>query len=144
MSTVDTILSEAVAQPRLNATLLGAFAALALLLAIVGVYGVVSYSVTQRRQELGVRIALGAQPTDIFRLVVRQGAVLAALGVGIGVVGSWLVAPVIRSWLYGIDPADPATFALVAVMLAGVALIATAIPARRATKVDPVLAMRSE
>jgi predicted permease len=144
VQTVNEIVDQAVAQPRLNATLLGAFAALALILAVVGIYGVVSHSVAQRRQELGVRVALGAQPRDVFAFVVRQGASLAAFGVVIGLVGSWALTPVLRSWLYEIEPGDPFTFAGVAVLLAAVALIATAIPARRATKVDPVLAMRSE
>jgi putative ABC transport system permease protein len=142
--TVDDIVGDAIAQPRLNATLLAAFAALALLLAIVGIYGVVSHSVAQRRQEIGVRVALGAQPGDVFRLIVRQGAMLAAAGAAIGLVGSWLLTPVLRSWLYEIEPGDPMTFAAVAAILIAIALIATAIPARRATKVDPVLAMRAE
>ncbi len=142
--TVEDIVGDAVVQPRLNATLLGAFAALALLLAVVGIYGVVSYSVAQRRQEIGVRVALGAQPSDVFRLVVRQGAFLATAGVAIGLLASWLLTPVLRSWLYEIEPGDPLTFIGVAAILVAIALLATAIPARRATKVDPVLAMRAE
>ena len=142
--TVEDIVGDAVVQPRLNATLLGAFAALALLLAVVGIYGVVSYSVAQRRQEIGVRVALGAQPSDVFRLVVRQGALLATAGVAIGLLASWLLTPVLRSWLYEIEPGDPLTFIGVAAILVAIALLATAIPARRATKVDPVLAMRAE
>jgi len=138
------IVGDAVAQPRLNATLLGAFAALALVLAAVGIYGVIAHSVTQRRQEIGVRVALGAQPRDVFRLVVRQGAALAGAGLAIGLVASWLLTPVLRSWLYEIEPGDPVTFAGVAIVLGAIALVATAIPARRATKVDPVLAMRAE
>ena len=142
--TVEDIVGDAVVQPRLNATLLGAFAALALLLAVVGIYGVVSYSVAQRRQEIGVRVALGAQPSDVFRLVVRQGAFLATAGVAIGLLASWLLTPVLRSWLYEIEPGDPLTFIGVAAILVAIALLATAVPARRATKVDPVLAMRAE
>jgi putative ABC transport system permease protein len=142
--TVDDMVGDAVAQPRLNTMLLAAFAALALLLAVVGIYGVVSHSVAQRRQELGVRVALGAQPADVFRLVVRQGAVLAAASVVVGLAGSWLLTPVLRSWLYEIEPSDPVTFVGVAGLLVAIALIATAIPARRATKVDPVLAMRAD
>ena len=142
--TLTDIVGETVAQPRLNATLLGAFAALALLLAAVGIYGVIAHAVTQRRQEIGVRVALGAQPGDVFRFVVRQGAALAAAGLALGLVASWLVTPVLRSWLYEIQPSDPLTFAGVALVLGVVALVATAIPARRATKVDPVLAMRAE
>ena len=142
--TVRDIVDDAIAQPRLNATLLGGFAALALLLAAVGIYGVIAHSVTQRRQEIGVRVALGAQPADVFRLVVRQGAVLAAAGLAIGLVVSWLMTPVLRSWLFEIEPSDPLTYAGVAIVLGAIALVATAIPARRATKVDPVLAMRAE
>ena len=103
-----------------------------------------SYSVAQRRQEIGVRVALGAQPSDVFRLVVRQGAFLATAGVAIGLLASWLLTPVLRSWLYEIEPGDPLTFIGVAAILVAIALLATAIPARRATKVDPVLAMRAE
>jgi predicted permease len=142
--TVDDLIGDTVAQPRLNAMLLGAFAALALLLAIVGIYGVVSHSVTQRRREIGVRVALGAQPRDVFRFVLRQGAMLAAIGVAIGLLGSWRLTAVLQSWLYEIKPTDPLTFFGVAALLVVVALVATAIPARRATKVDPVLAMRAE
>jgi putative ABC transport system permease protein len=144
ITTIDDIVGATVAQPRLNTILLGAFAALALLLAIVGIYGVISYSVSQRRQEIGVRVALGAQPGDVFRLVVRQGAALAAAGIAIGLIGSWLLTPLLRSWLYEIEPSDPGTFAGVAAILGLIALVATTIPARRATKVDPVLAMRAE
>jgi putative ABC transport system permease protein len=144
VSTVDEIVAATIAQPRLNTILLGSFAALALVLAIVGIYGVISHSVAQRRQELGVRVALGAQPADVFRLVVGQGAALAAVGIAIGLVGSFLLTPVLRTWLYEIEPSDPVTYAGVAVLLGIVALVATALPARRATKVDPVLAMRVE
>ena len=143
-STVEDIVDATVAQPRLNTILLGAFAALALVLSIVGIYGVISHSVAQRQQEIGVRVALGAQPADVFRLVVRQGAALAAVGIIIGLAGSWLLTPVLRSWLYEIEPTDLRTFAGVATILGAIALIATAVPARRATKVDPVLAMRGE
>ncbi|HKN64878.1 MAG TPA: ABC transporter permease [Gemmatimonadaceae bacterium] len=142
--TFTDIVGDSVAQPRLNATLLGAFAALALLLAAVGIYGVIAHSVTQRRQEIGVRVALGAQPGDVFRFVVRQGAALAVAGLALGLVASWLLTPVLRSWLYEIEPSDPLTFAGVAIVLGVVALVATAIPARRAAKVNPVLAMRAE
>jgi putative ABC transport system permease protein len=142
--TVEDIVGDAFQQPRLNTTLLTAFAALALALAVVGIYGVVSYAVTQRRQEIGVRVALGAQPADVFRLVVRQGAFLAVSGAAIGLAASSLLTPVLRSWLYEIEPGDRLTFAGVAAILVVIALLATAIPARRATKVDPVLAMRAE
>jgi predicted permease len=142
--TVEAIVDEAMIQPRFNTMLLAAFAALALVLAIVGIYGVVSHSVAQRRQELGVRVALGAQPRDVFRLVVREGATLAGAGVVIGLAASWFLTPVLRSWLYEVAPGDPITFLGVAALLVTIALVATAIPARRATKVDPVIAMRAE
>lgn len=144
VQTVNDIVDQTVSQPRFNATLLGAYAALALVLAIVGIYGVVSHSVAQRQQEIGVRVALGAQPRDVFGLVVRQGLTLAAVGIAIGVAGSWLLTPILRSWLYEIEPGDPVTFVAVAAILVIVVLLATAIPARRATRVDPVLAMRAE
>jgi putative ABC transport system permease protein len=144
VQTMQSIVDQSVAQPRLNTVLLGVFAAAALLLAALGIYGVVSYSVTQRRQELGVRMALGARPGDVLRLVLGEGARLAAAGVGVGVVGALLATRLIQSWLYGIRPADPATFAAVAGGLVAVALAASYLPARRATRVDPLLAMRGE
>jgi predicted permease len=142
--TVRDVVDQFVAQPRLNTTLLGVFAGMALLLAGIGIYGVVSHSVAQRTQELGVRIALGAQRADIVRLVLGEGAVLAVVGVLLGLAAAFAATPLIRSWLFGIGANDPLTLAAVALTLVTIALAASYIPARRATRVDPVLAMRGE
>jgi predicted permease len=133
-----------VAQPRLNSLLLGVFAAMALLLAAIGIYGVVSFSVAQRTQEIGVRMALGAQERDVFRLILREGAVLALIGVATGIVLSFAATNVIQSWLYGIDRRDVTTFGATAAALIAIAITASYIPARRAAAVDPLLAMRAE
>jgi putative ABC transport system permease protein len=136
--------AESAAQPRLRTTLLGIFAGLAVLLAAVGIYGVISYSVTQRTHELGVRKALGAQAGDVLGLVVRQGMALALLGVAIGLAASFGLARVIQGLLFGVSPMDPWTFISIPLLLALVALSATLIPAWRATRVDPIVALRYE
>lgn len=142
--TLEKLVSDSIAQPRFNMVLLGIFAGLALILASVGIYGVMSYSVTQRTQELGVRMALGAQRRDIFSLVLKQGIILALIGVGIGLAGAIGLSKVLASVLYGISATDPITFISVAVIIVAVALIACFFPARKATKVDPLTAMRYE
>jgi predicted permease len=144
VQTMQDIVDQSTAQPRLNKTLLGMFAGAALLLAGLGIYGVVSYSVAQRRQEIGVRVALGARPGDVMRLVLGEGARLAGIGVAIGVLAAVFATRLIQSWLFEIGRVDPLTFTCVAAGLVVVSLAASYIPARRATKVDPLLAMRTD
>jgi putative ABC transport system permease protein len=127
---------------RFNLTLIAVFALTALALAVAGVYGVVAYGVTQRTQEIGVRMALGAKPGDVLRLILRQGLTTTIVGVGIGVAGSFAIARSIQSLLFGVTSTDPLTFVAVAASLTAVAGLACYVPARRATKVDPMLALR--
>jgi putative ABC transport system permease protein len=144
ITTMDQIFSSSVAAPRFNALLLGLFGGLALLLAMVGVFGVINYSVAQRTREIGIRIALGAQRRDVFRLVVGQGLVLAFLGVVIGSGGALALTRLLTSLLFGVSATDVETFVLVSLLLTLVALLACYIPARRATRVDPLVALRYE
>ncbi|PYV04118.1 MAG: hypothetical protein DMG10_08980 [Acidobacteria bacterium] len=129
---------------RATGILLSAFGALALLLALVGLYGAVSYSVSQRTREFGVRLALGAQRADLIRLVLREGVAATVLGLAMGVIGALVLTRVLSSLLYGIRPTDRLTFAGVSAFLLAVTLAANYIPARRATKVDPMVALRYE
>ncbi len=142
--TMDEIRAESVAPERLNLTLLSIFAGIALVLAVVGIYGVMSYTVTQRTHEIGIRMAIGAQPRDVFRMVIGQGMSLALIGIALGLVGAYGLSRLMASMLFGIEATDPATFASIAVLLTGVALVACYIPGRRATKVDPVESLRYE
>jgi predicted permease len=142
--TMDDAVAQANAQPRFEMLLLGIFAAVALVLAAVGIYGVMSYSVARRTHEIGIRISLGARPGDVLRLVVRQGLVLALIGSLAGVFCSLLLARLMTKLLYGVAPYDPVTFAAVTLLLLLVAVVACCVPARRATRVDPVIALRCE
>ncbi|HYJ88039.1 MAG TPA: ABC transporter permease [Pyrinomonadaceae bacterium] len=144
MKFMDEIIGKSVAQPRVYALLLGIFAGLALILASIGIYGVMSYSVTQRIHEIGIRMALGARPVDVLKLVVKQGLALALVGVFVGLIVSVALTRVLASQLYGVTPTDPVTFTAISVLLILVAVIACSIPAIRATKVDPMIAVRYE
>jgi putative ABC transport system permease protein len=141
---MDNVVATSVAQPRLIMQLVGTFAVFALLLAAIGMYGVMAYSVSQRKQEIGIRMSLGAGPPEILRQVVRQGMALALAGVVIGVLASLALTRLLAGLLFGVRATDPSIFAAAAVVLALSAFLACYVPARRATRVDPIIVLRSE
>src|ERR1700675_427360 len=144
ITTMDQLVSTSVAQPRLNLSLLVAFAALALVLSAVGVYGVMAYAVTQRTHEIGIRMALGAQGGDVLKQILVEGGRLAGIGLAVGLAAALVLTRLMTSLLFEVKPGDPLTFAAVAAVLILVALAACYIPARRATQVDPIVALRHE
>jgi putative ABC transport system permease protein len=144
IQTMREIRNHNVAPERLNLGLLGGFAVLALMLAIIGLYGLLAFTVAQRKREIGIRMALGAQRFDVLHLVVGQGMRLILAGVVIGLLGSVALTRVLASVLFKVEPTDPLTFVTVTLLLCVVALLACYIPARRATKVDPMVALRFE
>jgi putative ABC transport system permease protein len=144
VKTLEQIKTESTASNRLQSMLLTVFAAIAVLLAAIGIYGVISYSVEQRTHEIGIRAALGASKGDLMRLILRNGMVMAGIGLVLGFAGVLGLTRLLSNLLFGVGERDPVTISAVAALLAGVALLACYIPARRATKVDPMVALRYE
>jgi ABC-type antimicrobial peptide transport system permease subunit len=142
--TVQQLLGQGLWPARMGAALLGLFGALALILASIGIYGVLAYSVAQRTSEIGLRMALGAQPRQVLALVLRQGMFLALIGAGVGVAVALPVARLASGLLYGVSATDPLTYAAIIFLLMSVALVACYLPARRATRIDPLVALRVE
>jgi putative ABC transport system permease protein len=144
VNTMEQTLDQSLVTERLSMTLLAFLASLALILAAVGIYGVMSYTVTQRSHEIGIRMAIGAQPRDVFKMVIGRGMMLALIGVAFGFAGAFGLTRLMTTMLYGVEPTDPATFISIGLLLTGVALVACYVPGRRATKVDPLVALRYE
>ncbi|HEY7784067.1 MAG TPA: FtsX-like permease family protein, partial [Pyrinomonadaceae bacterium] len=144
VETMTNVAAESVAARSFNMVLVGLFAVLALVLAAVGIYGVMSYAVTQRTQEIGIRMALGASATDVLKLIIKNGLTLTLIGVLIGVAGAIALTRLLATMLFGVTPTDSLTFVAVSLVLIVVALLACYLPARRATKVDPLVALRYE
>jgi putative ABC transport system permease protein len=142
--TMEQVIDASVAQPRFTATLLMIFAAIALVLASIGIYGVMSYSVTERTKEFGILMAVGAQQRDVLKMVLGQGLKVALVGVAVGLLAAILLTRVLVNQLYGMSATDPLTFVGVSLLLLMVALVACYVPALRATKVDPIIALRHE
>jgi predicted permease len=142
VTTLEDVMGSSVARPRLLAWLLALFGVIGLVLGALGIFGVLAYAVSQRRQEIGVRVALGAQPRTVLGLIVGKGMMLACIGVIVGIAGAFVLTRSMQSVLFGIEPSDPLTFAQVALVLLGAALLASWLPARRALAIDPVTALR--
>jgi len=142
--TMNGLLSDLTARPRFILLMLSAFALVALLLTGVGVYGVLAYTVAQNTREIGIRMALGAETGDVMKLVIGQGMTLVSLGVGIGLAGAFALTRLLKTLLYDVSATDPLTFVMISVLLVAAALLACYIPARRATKVDPMIALKCE
>src|SRR5262249_32221638 len=142
--TMEQLRGELISDRRFTLILVGVFSALALILASIGIYGVISYSVAQRTREIGIRMALGANQRQVLTMIVGGGIKLAGLGIVIGAAGALGLTRFIHSFLYGVEPSDPLTFTTIALVLAGVALLASYVPARRAMKIDPNTALRYE
>jgi putative ABC transport system permease protein len=140
----NELISKSLAQPRFNTFLVELFAALAFILTAIGIYGVISYDVTQRTGEIGIRMALGAQARDILKLILLQGAVLTLGGLVLGIIGAFALTRLLTGLLFEVKPNDAATYVIVSILLAVVAMAACLIPSRRATKVDPLVALRYE
>jgi ABC-type antimicrobial peptide transport system permease subunit len=138
------VFSEAIARPRITAAAMTVFATVALLLAALGVYGIVAYSVSQRTREFGIRVALGARPAQIIGMVVSQNLRIVAIGLVVGLAAAIPATRLMRGLLFQVGPNDPATFAAIGVMLAAVAIVASYVPARRGTQIDPVVTLKSE
>jgi len=144
VETMGTVIEESIADRRLNMLLLGIFASVALILAVIGIYSVMSYTTTQSTREIGIRMALGARPADVLKLIIGKGALLSLIGVALGMAASFGLTRLMETLLYGVTATDPLTFASVAVLLIGVSLVACYVPARRAIKIDPMVALRYE
>jgi ABC-type antimicrobial peptide transport system permease subunit len=144
VATLDELMEASTAQPRFRTFLLGSFAGVALLLSAIGIYGVMAYTVSRRTREVGVRMALGARPADILKLVFGESMTLTLLGLGLGLLGACAVTRVMKTLLFGVSSTDPSTLTSVTLLLCAVALLATYIPARRAMRVDPMAALRDE
>jgi ABC-type antimicrobial peptide transport system permease subunit len=144
LRTMNDVFGESVSERRFVAVLLGAFAGLALLLAAVGTYGILSYTVSERKHEIGIRMALGATRSTVLGLVLRQGAVLTGIGLTAGVIAALALSRVMRTLVFNVRPSDPLTMGAVTIFIALIALVACYIPARRATRVDPIVVLREE